>query len=511
MTFTVVESCLDGPASAKQSNAISTMIQKIVGYNPKAPEIEPEQLHITTEKTSYSSGNSFKLQVEITPKTTTYPDYHIVSSDESLATVDGTTIKLARLTDDETKTVELTAVSDRNPELKDSLTVTFARVYPETVALTKTVGCRVADGTVIAASNRQFYLAFGLSSTKGAVSEGSYSIEVDPTYLTRRGSNAYIPLKSGLTYVKVTASSLTQTWPLKIEEAAAPVAPASFVPTEGKLQYSPSAQNIELRGADGKAIPGIYTVTSSDTGVIRVDSYDRLVMVKPGEATLTVTPSVGPALVQRYEVEATLVPPVLKCDLAVDSKIKLNENERTAVSLASNPPSFAHLSYSSSNNEVVTVAQDGSVEAVGPGRATITATVSYGTQRVEGKLTVEVSDYSGTAISRFKLFIRKSFGHFSLFAVNGFLIFGAVILWLNGRRGRGLFALGGSALYVFLLAGLTEFIQKFRPGRAGLWSDVAIDTLGGVCGIIVIAVPVFIFLLIKFLIRRHKSKSEQLN
>ena len=74
--------------------------------------------------------------------------------------------------------------------------------------------------------------------------------------------------------------------------------------------------------------------------------------------------------------------------------------------------------------------------------------------------------------------VRKA-GHFTEYLI-------LAIFFLRTRKGRG--SSGRSALYallfVFLYASSDEFHQSFIPGRGPAFSDVLIDTAGGLTGII---------------------------
>ncbi|MFZ2454044.1 MAG: VanZ family protein, partial [Trichococcus flocculiformis] len=74
--------------------------------------------------------------------------------------------------------------------------------------------------------------------------------------------------------------------------------------------------------------------------------------------------------------------------------------------------------------------------------------------------------------------VRKA-GHFTEYLI-------LAILFLRTRKERG--SSGRSALYallfVFLYASSDEFHQSFIPGRGPAFTDVLIDTAGGLTGII---------------------------
>lgn len=101
----------------------------------------------------------------------------------------------------------------------------------------------------------------------------------------------------------------------------------------------------------------------------------------------------------------------------------------------------------------------------------------------------------------FLSFVRKFFGHASLFAIDGIFLFLFLAFFLLDDKGlmSGAIALGGS----FLLAGITEVIQLFTAGRTGSMVDVGIDTLGAFIGIV-------IALLIYCFVSQRKKKKQPL-
>ncbi len=103
-------------------------------------------------------------------------------------------------------------------------------------------------------------------------------------------------------------------------------------------------------------------------------------------------------------------------------------------------------------------------------------------------------------------FVRKLFGHgtlFALFAISSFLF---VYLYFDEKWG--LFGIVSSLGASFLLALLTEGIQYFVPGRTANMKDVGIDTLGGTMGIALVYVIVLTTLLIRHWRDKKKRKNE---
>jgi VanZ family protein len=80
----------------------------------------------------------------------------------------------------------------------------------------------------------------------------------------------------------------------------------------------------------------------------------------------------------------------------------------------------------------------------------------------------------------FQTFIRKSIGHFALFALTALCGFLFLAFLLEDQHRWIAFLLGTG--WGLLLASITELIQHFVPGRYGGWEDIGIDMLGYVFG-----------------------------
>lgn len=125
------------------------------------------------------------------------------------------------------------------------------------------------------------------------------------------------------------------------------------------------------------------------------------------------------------------------------------------------------------------------------GKVTVRATyVGRPDLTVEKTITVSVFD-------TFHTLIRKGLGHFSLFLVLGFGLFGTFFLLIKPRWA----SLPLSLLSAFVVAGISEMFQLpvFTSGRYATWQDVAIDFLGALSGIgiAVIAVSIVGFIWFK--------------
>ena len=166
--------------------------------------------------------------------------------------------------------------------------------------------------------------------------------------------------------------------------------------------------------------------------------------------------------------------------------------------------------YESSNQKVVTVSQDGVINALSAGTATITVYSTDGKTRVESKIeiTVERVAFKDT-ISNFYYWVRKAFGHFGAFLVLGivasfmFLCFSKAGI-VNKAIWFGICMVSG-----FAVAGLTEIFQLpiFTAGRYCSFTDVLIDFTGYSVATVSIFILAFAYELIQ--IFRYKAMQKR--
>ena len=96
-------------------------------------------------------------------------------------------------------------------------------------------------------------------------------------------------------------------------------------------------------------------------------------------------------------------------------------------------------------------------------------------------------------IGTFTLVIRKLVGHFGLFLFDGALVsFSIYLLSVYWKKYKHLYGLIFTLFFGLFLAGLTEFIQIFVPGRSGEVVDILIDYGGYLIGTGIIVLIAFL-------------------
>ena len=170
---------------------------------------------------------------------------------------------------------------------------------------------------------------------------------------------------------------------------------------------------------------------------------------------------------------------------------------------------YRKVNYVVDNEKICNVGTDGMITPVKRGKAKLTVTVQDESNKyIEFEVNIEVirRDYIQD-MNEFFQKVRKAIGHFGAFAVLGLL---GAMTWFLWFRGKYLFPVGVAANFGlgFGLAYLTEYIQKFVPGRTSTWSDVWLDFSGFslLAGITTLAI--FIWWLVRFIIAKVKAKKQ---
>ena len=168
--------------------------------------------------------------------------------------------------------------------------------------------------------------------------------------------------------------------------------------------------------------------------------------------------------------------------------------------------SYRKVNYLVDKESVCSVGSDGTITPLKEGTTKVVVTVkdnNYDYIQFEINIKVERRPFI-TDMNDFFMKVRKAIGHFGAFAVFGLL--GAMTWFLFLRKK--LFPIGVVANFGlgFGLSWLTEYIQKYVPGRFSTWSDIWLDFTG--FSIVAGATTVIIILiwLTRFIIRFVKKK-----
>ena len=268
----------------------------------------------------------------------------------------------------------------------------------------------------------------------------------------------------------------------------------SFSLTMKKNEHLVITSQLGFRAENAsKGAPSNIISKSSDTNVVSADTT-HLHAYKPGTATITYFSIYDNTITATLHVTVPDVVDGLTV-VAPDRCIKGGKIDLTAYTGGN----------VTKNVKWEVVKGEGSIDENGvftsdkSGKVTVRATyVGRPDLTVEKTITVSVFD-------TFHTLIRKGLGHFSLFLVLGFGLFGTFFLLIKPRWA----SLPLSLLSAFVVAGISEMFQLpvFTSGRYATWPDVAIDFLGALSGIGIAVVAVSIVGLIWFKAKPESFKN----
>ena len=166
------------------------------------------------------------------------------------------------------------------------------------------------------------------------------------------------------------------------------------------------------------------------------------------------------------------------------------------------------LSFSSSDESIIKISPDGSIEALRGGTAWITASTTDGETTISTSIKIDVDPLTlEDTIDNFYYWVRKSMGHFGAFLVLG--IFAALsyyIVFPKHIYGK-ITAFEVTIIAGFVVASVTEILQLpiFTYGRYGSFDDVLLDFIGYCTSTIPMYVIIILFHYIGVLVKRIKN------
>jgi len=137
------------------------------------------------------------------------------------------------------------------------------------------------------------------------------------------------------------------------------------------------------------------TWTSSDSTIVNVDDEGNITAVAVGQATITATANGHTATC------IVTVDPILVSSIAMDAALTLHVGETGDLTVAVNPDNAENrsLNWTSSDSTIATVALDGTVCAIKPGTALITATAADGSGKYAVCIVTVTEAVTGVSIT----------------------------------------------------------------------------------------------------------------
>ena len=343
----------------------------------------PGKITLKTTALTISTGMTFQLSGSF-PKGTASATLTCTSSDEKVATVDGTGLITAVGAGKATITVK----TFNNKKAKCKLTV-----VPEPAAVV------FPSASVSLGQTQKVALNAEALSADGEVTPATITYSIDPNSqdagcikLDAATGEVTGVRKGQAVVLAATNNGMLATCAVVVAAAPKAISLSASALTIG-VKETYAGLKAEVTPPDGESeCATAVTWSSSSAKVVKVDpATGELYGVKDGSATITAKTVNG--LSKKCKVTVKKAPSKISSLSPAEGKLQVGQTAQYKVGLPSG--TGGGVSFSSSNTAVATISETGVVTAVGVGSATITATTYNGKSKT-AKLTVEnVSGESG--------------------------------------------------------------------------------------------------------------------
>lgn len=259
----------------------------------------------------------------------------------------------------------------------------------------------------------------------------------------------------------------------------------------------------------------------SDVSVCDIEANGDLILYKVGQFQLTVTENCS----NFSKTIDVYIHNYIKLDneqwyTISGSTIKYLEEEKVytiengnSITLKFNFDSsstYQIVEYSSNNEKVAKVGQDGVITPLRMGKCQITAVCYDGDlDPIELVIDLEIKPQDLIKdLSAFFYKVRKGIGHFGAFFVLG--IFSTFTWLLFFGHKKMFFSVPVNIILGFGVALLTEIIQLYVPGRYGAMSDVMLDFSGFIISAMIITIGFIIHEIVTFIKNRKSLDTTQM-
>lgn len=478
-TLILIEGATPASLSAKQSNFVSDIIQKVIKRDDK-----PEAISIAGISISAKSGytdDSKQIEVTYLPAGATPCALTYASSNQEAATVSedgvityvgyGKTTITATSVDGSLNTSTVVECYGTNPKFISELSVkksVLTQGARTTLTLYDQNGERVKTSIFKIVSDNESVLRIDGSRTL-ALSNGTANVT--------------------FTHSKSKFSHVIQ---FTVEENPNFVKPESFAFQNETLNVT-VGDTIDLDELLTTIIPSnastLYATDVDfidDVETIEWQSANRYEVQKAGRAIVTVTSCFNQECTASFTINAVEAVPTSLSIVSGNPKLLIGKSYTLK---AYGDSDFVKSVTWKVTSGKAKINDRGVISSNLAGKVTVRATSTLDPS-VYADMTIEFALFQN-----FKSMVRTMVGHFGLFALFGLCL--SLFLFLTVKP-RGLYPIItlGSSLIVAILSELLQ-LPSVTDGRYASWTDVLIDTSGAFCGIALTSLIILLYALIK--------------
>lgn len=521
--FLIYQASLDGNESSEQSGAVGGEIADAINKNEgdQTKIIVPTDVNVLNLITEAYVGDQYQIEAEVLPKDATYKSLVYESSDEDIASVSSSgLINFSNVGE-----VTITVSCKDYPELKDDFSISVSKIDLDdfSISLEK-------DGETLEMTNEVYYLdqyeAYEIINTFEPSNASIQKIEYDYNQEFINISNDIIVAKNPTTepiIIKLTCDGIEKEIKVMINEIVIPVVElvdyninnlSIEMSVNQSIKLSKNPFNISFIPEDSTNQNLIFV--SKNTNVVRIEN-GSLKAIGIGTANVEII-SEDKNIKKEVEVRVKNI-----IELNEESPYDINQeyleyNSKDNIYRIRNGYSgrincnfteastYTTATFTSSDTSVLLVGNDGVFTPIETGKVTITVTIDDGVLEpiiYTIDFEVEKTPFIEDLVSFFYM-VRKGIGHFGAFLVLGIL--GSFGLLLMFDKKKWIFSIPLNIILGFGIAGLTEYIQTFVPGRSGNWDDVWLDFSGFMTAASIIMVMILLIYFRKYIKNCKKKK-----
>ena len=514
--FLIYQASLDGEDSSAQSGAVGGEIADAINKNEgdQTKIIVPTDVNVLNLITEAYVGDQYQIEVEVLPKDATYKSLVYESSDGKIASVSSSgLIKFVNVGE-----VTITVSSKDYPELKEAFSISVSEIDLDdfSISLEK-------DGEALEMTDEVYHLdqyeAYEIISTFEPLNASVRKIEYEYNQEFINISNDIIVAKNPTNepiIIKLTCDEIEKEIKLMINEIVIPVVElvdyninnlSIEMIVNQNIKLSKNPFNISFIPEDATNQNLIFV--SKNTNVIRIES-GSIKAIGIGTAQIEITSedkniqkevevTVNNLIELNAEKPFEITQEYLEYDLEDNIYHIRNGYSGSIVNNFTDNTTYTTATFTSSDTSVLLVGDDGVFTPIKTGNVTITVTIDDGvlepvvyTIDFEVEKTPLIED-----LVTFFYMIRKGIGHFGAFLVLGIL--GSLGLLLMFDKKKWIFSIPLNIVLGFGIAGLTEYIQTFVPGRSGNRDDVWLDFSGFMTAASIITVMILLIYFHKYI------------
>ncbi len=371
----VVEASMDGATSASQSNAVGGTIAEFFNdvQGDQTVAVSPTSLEIKNKIDKGYVGEKYLLQVETLPNDTTYKANKFSSSNNEVASINGEGL-ISFLTPG-TTTIEV--VNEKYQDIKDSFSIEVFNIEANSINSTIDNLDKDENSVYTLYLTKEYHIQTSFEPIN--TTDKSLTYDYDSSYLEVSVEGNIIPKKStngDIINITVKHKELTSTLKVKIDYENIVMLDSINITVPNNEIYVQQTLTPAIIINPTNATFKDYTLSSSDSSILKVNNNKTIVGLKEGNATLTIKSNKYEDITKSITIKVLAQPNISDFTIS-NATIYIGDttkvNYKKIPTYAKNPTSII---YTSKNPTIASVNSNGTVTGLQKGTAEIEVNIN---------------------------------------------------------------------------------------------------------------------------------------